>query len=217
LSTKREGKDEPLDKGPPAGEQYEAQGLNTIVCPITVAYSAAATRSKDIAHRAGALGMQSDEIKMELSQQLADVHTAVQLDDWSAHFQLLSVNATALGARHNEIGLSNDAAPQQMRPLKVSRYQMAVESGIDKLAKQLAIATERFAESVATISKTNPLGIPISGTVGTLADPTEVARGFLHNEYTGTMLSMAADEGDQVKVLVDTAAYMLEQVSPLPS
>jgi hypothetical protein len=155
--------------------------------------------------------MQASEVQADLRETLEATRSAVQLEDWTAHFQLITASHAALESQIGHLNLDATPMPSHMRPLKVTRYRTAMENGIGELAKQLAVATELYGEAVDTISRDDPAGIPLGGE-GTLAEPEIVATAFLDAEYKGTLVSMALDKAQQVQQLLDAAAHILVQV-----
>jgi hypothetical protein len=156
--------------------------------------------------------VQASDAQIELVESLEAARTALQLEDWTAHFQLVTASHAALESQIGGLHLDAAPMPKHMRPLKVSRYHTALENGIGNLAKQLAVATELYGEAIDTISREEPVGIATMGVQGTLAEPEVVAGGFLDMEYKGTMVSMALDKAQQVQQLLDAAAHILVQV-----
>jgi hypothetical protein len=87
----------------------------------------------------------------------------------------------------------------------------AARAAAQVLARRLTIATERYAESVETISQVQPLGIPSDEAAAELGDPVAVARAWVEDEMTGTMLYAIDDDEEKAAVALQTAAHLLVQ------
>lgn len=156
--------------------------------------------------------MQSSDVHAELLETLDAARSMRALDDWASRFQLVSQGHAALERGLRGLGLDAPPAPRHARPLKQSRYHTAIENGIGRLTKLLAVDTEHYAESVDTITAEDPGGIATTGVEGQLAEPDSSAAAFLDGEYSGTLVSMAAPRDEQVAQLLEAAAFVLEQV-----
>ena len=163
----------------------------------------------------GAPCVQDSMARENLSASLAMARTPQQLADWNAHFQLAAVASSVNESRFDETGLGLDGEKLK-RPQRTSRYFVAVESKMDWLAHQLASPTERFAESVDTISEENPTGIPLDEPAGNLQEPEEVVKTFLEQADVGMMLFAITDDAEKSRAALQSAAHVLVQARNSP-